>query len=229
MLKQEFKNLTEKVEKSLQVLEEAYERFGNEMAIFYTGGKDSTLLLHMVREKFGSQIPFRIIFLDTGMDFEEVYNFIERTKKLWRFDLLTIEASEKLRMEFNRLENETERVQFASMMKIILLQQAVKEHNLPALVIGIRWDEHKERIGEKFFSEREDHVRIHPLLHFTEDDVWEYIKKNNVPYVDLYDKGYRSLGEKEFTKPAKADGDERSGRAKGREVIMERLRSLGYF
>ena len=57
-------------------------------------------------------------------------------------------------------------------------------------------------------------MRIHPLLHFTEKDIWKYIKNQKIPYVSLYDKGYRSLGEKEFTKPAASGGGERSGRQK---------------
>jgi phosphoadenosine phosphosulfate reductase len=120
-------------------------------------------------------------------------------------------------------------VELASLFKIVLLKEAVKKHNLPALIIGIRWDEHPERISEKYFSPREDHMRVHPLLHFTEKDIWDYIKLHKVPYVSLYDKGYRSLGEKEFTKPATNDGGERSGRQKEREIIMKKLRRLGYF
>ena len=117
----------------------------------------------------------------------------------------------------------------ASLFKITLLKKAVKKYRFPAIIIGIRWDEHKERILENYFSQRKNHLRVHPILHFNEKDIWDYIKKFKLPYIHLYDRGYRSLGEKEFTKPAKKDGDERSGRHKEREVIMKRLRNLGYF
>lgn len=222
-------SLESKIAKSKEAINEAFKKHGEKMAIFWTGGKDSTVLLHLMRDIFGEKAKFPILFLDTGLDFEEVYDFIERINKMWNLNLVTVKLSEKLANEYKKQKTKKDRVTFASMMKIILLKQAVKEHKLPALVIGIRWDEHKERIGEKYFSEREDHVRIHPLLHWTEEDIWEYIRQFNVPYVSLYDLGYRSLGEKEFTKPAKTGGDERSGRAKDREVIMKRLRALGYF
>ncbi len=221
--------LQEKIAKSKKVINEAFEKYGEKMALFWTGGKDSTVLLHLVRQIFGKKLNFPILFLDTGLEFEEMYNFIERINKMWGLNLLTIKPSKKLATEYEKQKTKKDRVTFASMMKIVLLKKAVAEYNLPALVIGIRWDEHKERIGEKYFSPREDHARVHPLLHWTEKDIWEYIRGNNVPYVSLYDLGYRSLGEKEFTKPAKSGGDERSGRAKDREVIMKRLRALGYF
>lgn len=221
--------LEKKISKSNKTINEAYKKHGEKMAIFWTGGKDSTVLLHLMREIFGTKAKFPILFLDTGLDFEEVYDFIERINKMWSLNLVTVKPSKKLASEYKKQKTKKDRVTFASMMKIILLKQAVEEHKLPALVIGIRWDEHRERIGEKYFSEREDHVRIHPLLHWTEEDVWEYIHSKNIPYISLYDLGYRSLGEKEFTKPAKSGGNERSGRAKDREVIMKRLRALGYF
>jgi len=93
------------------------------------------------------------------------------------------------------------------------------------------------------------HVRVHPILHWTEIDVWEYIKKNNVPCNPLYfsrnGKRYRSLGCMPCTKPVKSDAktideiieeikttkiEERSGRLqdKEREDVMRRLRALGY-
>lgn len=222
-------SLGSKIVKSKKVLDKAFKKYGEQMAIFWTGGKDSTVLLHMVRTHLGSDKKFPILFLDTGLEFEEMYDFIDRINKMWRLNLITIRPSEKLVIEYKKQKTKKDRVTFASMLKIILLKQAVKEHKLPALVIGIRWDEHKERIGEKYYSPREDHVRVHPLLHWTEKDIWNYIRGNNIPYVSLYDLGYRSLGEKEFTKPAKTGGDERSGRAKDREVIMKRLRALGYF
>ena len=221
-------SLEKKIAKSKKVIKEAFEKYGEKMSIFWTGGKDSTVLLHIVREMYPDK-KFPTLFLDTGLDFKEVYDFIDRIIKMWRINLVTVKPSRKLEDEYKKQKTKKDRVTFASMMKIILLKQAVREHKSPALVIGIRWDEHKERIGEKYFSEREDHVRIHPLLHWTEEDIWEYVHSKNVPYVSLYDLGYRSLGEKEFTHPAKPEGNERSGRAKDREVIMKRLRALGYF
>ena len=97
-------------------------------------------------------------------------------------------------------------------------------------MVGIRWDEHPARSEEKPISKRKDHDRIHPILDFTEEDIWDYIYLNKVPYNPLYDMGYRSVGEKEFTQPVFEKGaSERAGREKEKEEIMEKLRKLGYF
>ena len=81
----------------------------------------------------------------------------------------------------------------------------------------------------KYIFPRDNHTRVHPLLDFTEADIWAYIKTFKVPYVNLYDKGYRSLGEKPFTKKATKYGDERSGREKDKEQLMDKLRNIGYW
>ncbi len=93
------------------------------------------------------------------------------------------------------------------------------------------------------------HVRIHPLLGWTELDIWQYIKTEKIPVVDLYfskkGKRYRSLGDKDITAPVNSDAhtidqiieelkvskvSERSGRAMDHEEenVFERLRSKGY-
>jgi 3'-phosphoadenosine 5'-phosphosulfate sulfotransferase (PAPS reductase)/FAD synthetase len=47
--------------------------------------------------------------------------------------------------------------------------------------------------GEEYFSKKQDHVRVNAILHFTEDDTWEYIRKHNIPYRTLNDQGHRSV------------------------------------
>ena len=221
--------LKNKIDDSKKVLLQAYKKYGKEMAIFWTGGKDSTVLLHMVRSVLGADKKFPILYLDTQLDFKEVHEFIHTLVADWTLNLITVKTTNRQMKKYHALPTKKERVELASYFKIILLKDAVKKYKLPALVIGIRWDEHPERVAEKYFSPRENHIRVHPLLHFTEKDIWDYIHHHNVPYISLYDKGYRSLGEKEFTKPATPDGGERSGRQKEREVIMKKLRRLGYF
>ena len=114
--------------------------------------------------------------------------------------------------------------------KINAINYAINEYNIKAFISGIRWDEHESRSDEKFFSPRKSHSRVHPILHFTIDDIWTYIRENKVPYVSLYDQGYKSLGEAPFTNPvAHPDDSERSGREATKEKTMKRLRDLGYW
>jgi len=128
------------------------------------------------------------------------------------------------------------------LMKTVAMNRYLETTNYQAIVTGIRWDEQKARSQETFFSPREDkytptHMRIHPILHFTEKEIWQATLDNKVPYCSLYKKGYRSLGAKGTThkagdKPAwEQDFDkvpERAGRRQDKEGIMDNLRKLGY-
>ena len=125
------------------------------------------------------------------------------------------------------------------LMKTVAMNIHLEKEGIQALITGIRWDEQEARSNETYFSSREnpDHFRIHPILHFKEKDVWNATHKNKVPYLKLYEEGYRSLGAKGTTtktsnKPAwEQDLDnttEREGRRQDKEQIMQRLRDLGY-
>ena len=108
-----------------------------------------------------------------------------------------------------------------------------------AVLVGVRRDENKARSIESFVSRREnpEHYRIHPVLTFSEKDIWDYTFSNKVPYHPLYSNGYRSIDGKNDSKktsdlPAwEQDLEktaERAGRAQDKENMMERLRKLGY-
>lgn len=220
----------EKVERSMKVIKDASKRFNsNEIALAWTGGKDSTVLLHLVRSAFVGKIPFRVMFNDSTMEFEEIYKFIEKVAGLWNIKLITIQHSKKELEEFYRTDDHDKRRELSRTMKITAINNALKKYKFNAFIGGIRWDEHEARSRETYFSKRSDHTRIHPLLHFTEEDIWKYVRFFGVPYVALYDKGYRSLGEKPFTRVAPRGGGERSGREQDKEQLMARLRKLGYW
>lgn len=226
--------LEDKIKKSQEVIREAAEKFKpKDIAIAWTGGKDSTVVLHIVRKTFNGKVPFKVMFNDSTLEFPEIYDFVKKLKKDWQLDLIwqkhlseDLEAYEKAVKEGNKeLAMEVMRI-----AKINAINYAISEYKIKAFISGIRWDEHEARANEKYFSQRSTHLRIHPILHFTLDDIWAYIKKFKVPYVSLYDKGYKSLGEAPFTKPVKdKNAPERAGREATKEKTMERLRKLGYW
>ncbi len=226
--------LEDKIKKSQEVIREAAKKFkSKDIAIAWTGGKDSTVVLHIVKETFNGKVPFKVMFNDSTLEFPEVYQFVKKLKKDWQLDLIwqkhlpeDLEAYEKAVKEGNKeLAMEVMRI-----AKINAINYAISEYKIKAFISGIRWDEHEARSNEKYFSQRSTHMRVHPILHFTLDDIWAYIKKFKVPYVSLYDKGYKSLGEAPFTKPVKdKNAPERAGREATKEKTMERLRKLGYW
>lgn len=221
-----------KIDKASKVIKVAQEKFGDGLAIAWTGGKDSTVLLHLFKEINKGQVPYKIVYLDTGQEFDEIKDFVKKIAQSWKLDLRKEGLTPKMLKDYLAIKSKEEKGEGIRRLKIDLIETVVKKYKIKALSVGIRWDEHPARSSEAYFSSREtpNHIRVHPILHFTEDDVWEYIKKYRVPYVSLYDKGYRSLGEKDFTKPVKGKNlHERAGREKDKEGIMSRLRALGYF
>jgi phosphoadenosine phosphosulfate reductase len=125
------------------------------------------------------------------------------------------------------------------LMKTVPLKVFLEENHIGALATAIRWDEQEARMNEQYVSPRTnpDHFRIHPILHFKERDIWNVIHRFEIPYCSLYTLGYRSLGAKHSThKPSDIPAweqdlentSERSGRGQDKEMVMEKLRDLGY-
>lgn len=226
--------LNKKIKKAKDVIIEASKKFKTkEIAVAWTGGKDSTVILHLIREIYKGKIPFKIMFNDSTLEFPEVYEFVKKLHKDWKLDLIWQKHLPEDLSAYHKAMDENNREMAMEVMriaKINAINYAISQYKLEAFISGIRWDEHEARSNEKFFSQRSTHLRVHPILQFTIDDIWEYIKKFNVPYVNLYDKGYKSLGEAPFTKPVKnKNAPERAGREATKEKNMERLRKLGYW
>ena len=225
------KTLKEKVKKSHDIILEAAEKWAKDKIwLAWTGGKDSTVILHMVREVFDGKVPFKLMFNDSTIEFQEIYDFIRTYEKEWDLDLLWLKHLDEDLEAYEKAADKEEKMEIMRIAKVNAINYAIGEHDIKAFISGIRWDEHEARSDEEYFSPRSSHTRIHPILHFTIEDIWDYIKEYNVPYVDLYDKGYKSLGEAPFTHPVQdPNAPERAGREATKEKTMKRLRKLGYW
>lgn len=255
---------------SIYLIREAYRQF-KDIGMLWSIGKDSTTLLWLIRKAFYGKILFPIIHLDTGYKFKEIYEFRDYYAKEWGLNLIVYRNEEAIARgvcpEKGKLECCTE-------LKTNALKQVVKNNHIKALYLGIRRDEHGVRAKERFFSVRdsdfewnyreqsaemwnqhkteakeEEHFRIHPILSWTEQDIWNYIQRENIPMTKLYfsdgNYRYRSIGCETCCKPIESKADtitkiinelentnisERSGRAQDKEsdYMMQKLRSLGY-
>ncbi len=219
--------LEEKEAYTKKIIIEAYERFGNDIAIAFSGGKDSTTLLHLVKTAFDGRIPWKVFTLDTSVEFEEIKQFVHRMANEWEFELITLRNDEALKS----IEIAKDKTECCYLLKAVPINNAIKDYGLKALMTAVRWDEQEARINEEFFTLRENppHIRVQPILHFREVDIWAYIKKYNIPYCELYKKGYRSIDCEPCTRIHGAGGAERGGRDQDKEEAMRRLRAMGYF
>ncbi len=219
-------SLADKVKKSREVLQEALDRFPNKIALAWTGGKDSTTTLHLLRELCSGKVPIPVLHTDTSAKFKEIYEFRDRIAREWQLNLL-IERNEEAIKTIKIAANKEE---CCLKLKAEVIAGAIKKYGWDALITGMRWDEQPDRVAETYFSPREKpaHTRVHPILHFTEMDIWQYIKDNSVPYCSLYQRGYRSLGCEPCTKLGSAGRPEHTGRDSDKEEIIQRLRKMGY-
>jgi phosphoadenosine phosphosulfate reductase len=220
-------NLDEKIARSLEVLKEAMERFPDKLALAWTGGKDSTTTLHLLRELGGGRVPIPVLNIDTSVKFRQIYQFRDRLAAEWRLNLMIERNDEALKV----IEIAANKEECCGRLKVEVIARALEKYGWQALITGMRWDEQPDRVQETYFSPREipAHHRVHPILHFRELDIWQYIKDKEVPYCSLYRQGYRSLGCEPCTRLGAKDGPERGGRDQQKEVIMKRLRGMGYF
>ncbi|MFB6076250.1 MAG: phosphoadenosine phosphosulfate reductase family protein [Candidatus Aenigmatarchaeota archaeon] len=228
-----------RVEESIEILSNAAAKYDNP-TIAFAGGKDSTLVLYLARQSVpkDADFPFDIILIDTTYQFAETYNFIDNIMRKWGLDYDKIKNEEALNKNINPFDNE--KFECCNQLKTNALKQAIEEREIDALIEGIRWDEHVARgknIGEEnnpvaigeYLREDPEHVRVYPIQNWSEDEVWEFTKANDIPYNPLYDRDYRSIGCWPCTEPVIDDSlPERSGRDQDKEKVLERLRELGY-
>jgi len=260
--------LEEKIQKSKDIIKKALKRFGSDrLVIAWTGGKDSTLMLWLYREvcrETGMKMP-RCMFIDEGDLFDEIVEHVNRVKKKWNLDVVTVrnedvlskvkkigdvirveDLNERNRRELERIGFHEKEFRFYPesyegnhLMKTLPMNMFIEENGIKAVSTAIRWDEQDARKHEDYFSERENpkHIRVHPILHFTERDIWDATFKYKIPFCSLYRLGYRSLGIKSNTRKTSdlpaweqdlENTKERSGRGQDKEKIMKRLRDLGY-
>lgn len=261
-----------KIDYSKKIIEKAFERYSTEdLAIAWSGGKDSTLVLWLVREVcLGKNIPVPCCFcIDEGDMFDEVRAFLQEWSQKWGVEVETIhnhdvsqaaggvgntvkvkDLNERNQREIQRLGYEEDEFVYEPesfvgnhLMKTVPLNIHLKEKRIKAFFEGIRWDEQSARANETYFSPRKatdfnpKHMRIFPILHFSERDAWDAILQYDIPFVSLYERGYRSLGARVTTDsianiPAweqdLENTTERGGRRQDKEGLMEDLRKLGY-
>ena len=219
-------SLEQKEAESRKLIREAIERYGKDkIGVAWSGGKDSTTVLHLIKQEFGSVI-IPVVFIDTSVKFPEIYAFRDKLAKEWKLDLIIAKNEEALKT----IKIAANKKECCFLLKTIPLRQTIEENGWEALITAVRWDEQEARKDEVYLSPRKEppHVRVHPILHFREMDIWDYIRKYNVPYCELYHKGYRSLGCMPCT-VLNPKGTERSGRDQEKDEIMHKLRELGYF
>ena len=190
-------------------------------AIVWSAGKDSTVVLHLVKqvvESLNIKIP-PALFIDHGDHFPETMQMLKDVSQRWNLNLIIAKNDDVLKNIKNGVvdvsdlssenQKEVKRIGFTDssfeyslenevgnhLLKTVALNSAILEYRFDALFTGVRWDENPARSTEVFISKREVplHFRVQPILPFLEKDVWQYMLENNLPIHPKYREGYRSI------------------------------------
>ena len=261
-------HLDELEAQSIYIFREAFARL-KKLALLWSLGKDSNVMIWLARKAFFGKVPFPALHVDTQKKFPEMYAFRDQYAKEWGLDL---------KVDFcppiEEIDPTLPPAARSAARKTEGLKLALAKYGFDGLIAGIRRDEEATRAKERVFSPRGleggwdvrdqppefwdhfnasppqgAHLRIHPILHWTEEDICAYTQRENIPIIPLYlsnnGKRYRSLGDQDITNPVASDASnieeiltelkatkvpERAGRALDHETedAFERLRVAGY-
>ncbi len=199
------------------VLARAMDHFGDRITMatsFQLGG----LVLFDMVHKLGKKIS--VFSLDTGRLPEETYECSERVRLKygiqvqWIFPMhAPVEKLEREKGLYSFKESLENRKECCGIRKVEPLNRALEGYD--AWITGRRMDQGKTRADLKFVEPDRAHpgkIKINPLIHWSQADLWFYSEENKVPHNRLYDKGYLSIGCECCTRPCTEGEDERSGR-----------------
>uniref|UniRef100_B8DNT4 Phosphoadenosine phosphosulfate reductase n=2 Tax=Nitratidesulfovibrio TaxID=2802295 RepID=B8DNT4_NITV9 len=241
-------SLDAKIDAARQLLREVLAQHGpDRVAVAWTGGKDSTLALALWRGVLHDAVSGAsgvsgvsgasgarplALNLDTGCKFPEVMALRDRLAVEWGVTLHIARPDVPPGYPVA-----ADRAACCRDLKVAPLLRAVRALDVAVLLTGIRRDEHPDRAARPVREPVAEppHLRVHPVLDFSEMDVWAATMQLGLPHCELYDRGYRSLGCMPCTLPpegmrgAQGAGGERAGRAADKEAMLASLHALGYF
>ena len=189
-------------------------------ALLFSGGKDSIVMAWLARKAFyPAKLPFPLLHVDTGHNFHEAITYRD-----WFAEeigaQLTIGLVQKS-IDDGRVQEETGHNASRNKLQTVTLLDTIEEHQFDACLGGGRRDEEKARAKERFFSHRNEfgqwdpknqrpelwnifngrkhfgeHFRVFPLSNWTEMDIWQYIRQENIPLPSLYFSHQRKIIER---------------------------------
>lgn len=179
-------------------------------ALLFSGGKDSICLVHLALKAFRpGKLPFKLVHIDTGHNFQEVLDFRDQLVGAIGEDLVVRSVEETISRQ--GLEDGKGKFPSRNALQTYTLLEVIEEFEFDACIGGARRDEEKARAKERIFSVRDEfgqwdpkkqrpelwsiyngriekgeNVRVFPISNWTELDVWNYIKREEINLPNIY-------------------------------------------
>ena len=196
-------------EEAIYIIREVVGQFNNPTLLF-SGGKDSIVLLHLCKKAFlPGRIPFPLLHVDTGHNFPETIKLRDELIEKYQVKLHVGSVQESI--DQGKVIEEKGKYASRNTLQTVTLLESIEELKFDACMGGARRDEEKARAKERIFSVRDDfgqwneklqrpelfdmlngqihsgeNVRVFPISNWTELDVWEYIRKENLEIPSIY-------------------------------------------
>jgi sulfate adenylyltransferase subunit 2 len=194
---------------SVHIIREVAAEFERPVLLF-SGGKDSAVMLRLAEKAFWpARLPFPVMHVDTGHNFEEVLEY--RDRRVAELDAQLVVASVQASIDAGRVVDETGPRASRNRLQTTTLLDAIAEHRFDAVFGGGRRDEEKARAKERVYSFRDEfgqwdpkaqrpevwnlyngrhrageHIRVFPLSNWTELDIWQYIAVDGLEIPSIY-------------------------------------------
>ena len=188
--------------------------------MLYSIGKDSSVMLHLAMKAFyPEKPPFPFMHIDTTWKFKEMIEFRDKIAKEKGIDMIVYTNEEGVKQGINPFDHGSA---YTDIMKTQALKQALTKYGFTAAFGGGRRDEEKSRAKERIFSFRNkeqawdpknqrpevwklyntqikqgESIRVFPISNWTEKDIWQYIKRENIEIVPLYYAAERPVVERD--------------------------------
>lgn len=197
-------HFAEKVERSLDLIREAYREYGDRMVVANSLGKDSVAVWHLVKRVSPN---IRGFIVTTRYKPAETVQFMK--EQVAQYPELKVFRNDDPQPEALYLTNPD---QCCDNLKVKPTRQAIEEMGVDCWVTGLRCTEGRTRTNFQEIEERDEGlIKLNPILLWHEREVWQYLALNQVQVNPLYAQGYRSLGCAPCTRIATGP-DERAGR-----------------
>jgi phosphoadenosine phosphosulfate reductase len=197
-------NFAEKVDRSLKLISDAYEEYGDRMVVANSLGKDSVAVWHLAKR---ANPKIRGFIITTRYKPAETVQFMH--EEVARYPELTVFRNDAPQPKALYL---TDPDQCCYNLKVEPTRQAVEELSVDCWVTGLRCTEGRTRTDFQEIEERDEGLKkLNPILLWYEREIWQYLAINQIPVNPLYSEGYRSLGCAPCTQISSGP-DERAGR-----------------